>query len=376
MKFHIASKALYAMVSAVSKVINSKNALTILNNFYFEIRDNILMIKASDGDNTLTGRIALLDADGNGAFCVDARRMVDVLKELPDQSIEVMLDEESLEVTVTYRNGVYNTMAISGSEYPAGAPDAAEAESVEFLVPVAQMLQGIESTLFAVGSDDSHPQMMGILWDVKDDKIVFVSTDTRKLVRYSNATAAPGVECSFILPFKPANILKTVYAAQEQVKVTLSPRRATFESADFTFSCQLIKGNYPDYNRVIPTQNPYTLSIDRLAFHAAVRRVNSFVDANNGRVTFKITPERIYMRAQDTSFNTSGEESVECDFSGNDMFIAFSAPYLLEILNVLTTSDIMMQLADQSRAAVIVPSENAENTDLLMLLMPMFVQEF
>lgn len=375
MKFHIASKALYAMVSAVSKVINSKNALTILNNFYFEVSENMLLIKASDGDNTLTGRQPLLDADGSGSFCVDARRMVDVLKELPDQSIEVNFDEESLEVTVTYRNGVYNTMAISGSEYPAGAADP-DGESIEFAVPVSQLMAGIENTLFAVGSDDSHPQMMGILWDVKEDKIVFVSTDTRKLVRYSNATSAPGVECSFILPFKPANVLKTVYGTQENMTVTLTPRRATFESADYTFTCQLIKGNYPDYNRVIPKQNPYTLTIDRQSFHAAVRRVNSFVDANNGRVTFKITPDRIFMRAQDTSFNTSGEESVECEFTGSDMFIAFSAPYLLEILNVLGTKDIMMQLADQSRAAVIVPSENAENTDLLMLLMPMFVQEF
>lgn len=377
MKFNVSSKALYGLVSAVSKVINSKNALTILNNFLFEVSGDTLSVKASDGDNSLVGTIEITEVEGEGSFCCDARRMVEILKELPNQGITFHIDDTTLEVKVVYLNGEYNTVAIAGNEYPVGnaivsLPD----ETVTFTMPAEQMLRGIENTLFAVGADDSHPQMMGILWDVKNEEIVFVATDTRKLVRYSNALSAPGVECSFILPFKPANVLKNVFPADEEVTVTLTPRTASFESSHFTFICQLIKGRYPDYNRVIPKKNPYTLTVDRAAFLSAVRRVNAFVDSNNGRVTFRITQDRVVMKSQDTGFNTSGEEMLECEFDGPEMFIAFSAHFLTEILGTLSSQDIYIRLADQSRAAVIVPAENAEHTDLLMLLMPMFVQEF
>ncbi|MCM1110660.1 MAG: DNA polymerase III subunit beta [Clostridium sp.] len=377
MKFNVPSKALYGLISNVSKVINSKNALQILNNFYFELRGTTLSVKGSDQENSLVGSIEVLEAEGEGSFCSDARRMLDMLREIPDQGIVFDIDESTFEMKVTYRNGVYNTVAIPGNEYPvASAIVASPDETVSFIMPTSQMLQGIEKTLFAVSDDDSHPQMMGILWDIKPTEIIFVATDTRKLVRYSNATAAPGVEASFILPFKPANVLKNVFTADCEMKVTLTPRTACFETVGYTFVCQLIKGNYPDYNRVIPKKNPYTVTIDRAQFLSAVRRVNAFVDTNNSRVTFKLLPSEIIMKAQDQSYNTSGQESVECEFDGPEMFIAFSAHFLIEILNTLTTSDILIRLADQSRAAVILPSENDENTDLLMLLMPMFLQEF
>lgn len=379
MKFNAPSKGFYTLVSAVSKVINSKNALSILNNFHFTLsaEDSTLTVKASDTDNTLVGKIDVTEVEGSGQFCIDARRMVDMLKELPDQGITIDINDDTLEVTVDYSNGFYNTVAISGADYPVSRTVETDGEDAEeFTSTPQQITGGIENTIFAVSADESHPQMTGILWDVKPDRIIFVSTDTRKLVRYCNSMSEPGVECSFILPFKAATIVKNVFANQENIKVTRSARLVKFESENFTFDCTLIKGNYPDYNRVIPANNPFTLTIDRSAFLTAVRRVNSFVDANNGRITFKITPDKILMKAQDSSFNTSGEESVACEFTGSEMVIAFSAPYLIEILNTIPTADIVMKLADQSRAAVIVPSENIENTDLLMLLMPMYIQEF
>lgn len=377
MKFNAPSKSLYTLVSSVSKVINSKNALTVLNNFHFTLTEDSLTAKASDTDNTLVGTIEVTDVEGEGTFCIDARRMVDMLKELPDQGITVTIDDETLEVTVDYVNGYYNTVATPGSDYPVTQNNISPDDSIEFLSTSEQVSAGIESTIFAVSSDDSHPQMTGILWDVKKDGIFFVATDTRKLVRYHNAKIKPEVECSFILPFKAATILKNVFAGVGDIKITLSPRQVRFEAEHFTFDCVLIKGNFPDYNRVIPQRNPFSLTIDRQLFLTAVRRVNSFVDANNGKITFKISATNLVMKAQDSSFNTSGEESVACEFNGTDeMRIAFSAPYMIEILNTIPTPELVMKLADQSRAAVIVPSENAEDTDLLMLLMPMYVQEY
>lgn len=373
MKFNVPSKALYSFVSSVSKVINSKNAITALNNFYFDLSDGMLEIKASDTENTLIGRILVTEVEGEGSFCIDARRMVEMLKEMPDQGITFEIDDTSLEVTVKYANGFYNTVAIPGNEYPVVDIYDENEECIKFTAPIKEVIAGIDRTLFAVSSDDMRPQMTGILWDIKPDRIIFVATDTRKLVRYTNTLITPESEGSFILPYKPASVIRTVFAGEEPLHVRVTNKSVQFATNDYTFDCRLIKGNYPDYNRVIPARNPYTMTVERAAFLTAVRRVNAFVDANNGRITFNISSDKIVMRAQDSSYNTSGEESVPCTFDGGDMTIAFSGPFLIEILQTLPTDDIEIHLADQSRTAVFVPSENVPGTDLLILLMPMHI---
>ncbi len=373
MKFNVPSKALYSFVTSVSKVINSKNAITVLNNFYFELSDGLLVVKASDTENTLIGRIEVSNVEGKGSFCIDARRMIEMLREMPDQGITFTIDDETLEVRVTYSTGFYNTVAISGAEYPVVDIYDTSAECIEFTAPVKEVIAGIEYTLFAVSSDEMRPQMTGILWDIKTDRIIFVATDTRKLVRYTNSVIMPQVEGSFILPYKPASVIRNVFAGEEPLNIKVSARSVQFSTNDFTLDCRLIKGNFPDYNRVIPAKNPYTVTLERATFLTAVKRVNAFVDANNGRITFSISSDRLVMRAQDSSYNTSGEESVPCEYTGKDMMIAFSGPFLIEILQTLPTDDIEIHLADQSRTAVFMPAENAPGTDLLVLLMPMHI---
>ena len=362
MKFNVPSKTLYNYVSSVSKVINSKNALAILNNFLFNLEGNQLTVTASDLENTLTARIPVTEAEGEGKFCIDARRLVDLLKEMPDQGITFEIND-NLAVEITYPSGNYSLIAINGNEYPSNKDDDDNIGKLEFTCPTKQIIDGIDNTLFAVGNDDLRPQMMGILWDIKPDAITFVATDTRKLVRYKNSLSAPGVEGSCILPIKPATVLKNVFSKEENVNVIIEPKSATFESASFTFNCRFIKGNFPDYNRVIPTNNPYKLTIDRQSFLNAV-------------VKFKLTPDKVILKAQDNNFQTSAWESIPCDFTGDEMVIGFSAPYLIEIFGTLSTSDIVISLSDPSRPGVFLPSENKENSDLLMLLMPMTVAEF
>lgn len=376
MKFNVPSKTLYSTVSAVSKVINSKNALTILNNFLFSLDGNILTVTASDLENTLVARVEVMEAEGSGCFCIDARRIVDLLKEMPDQGITFDINDDNLAVEITYPSGNYSFIALNGAEYPANEPRDEDADVLSFTCPTEQLIKGIDNTLFAVGSDDLRPQMMGILWDIKNDGITFVATDTRKLVKYQNSLSAPGCEGSCIIPVKPATVLKNVFAKEEEVKVTIEPKSATFESPSFTFNCRFIKGNFPDYNRVIPTNNPYTLTIDRQSFLNAVRRVGVFVDPGHGLVKFKLTPNEIIMKATDNNFCTSARESVPCDFTGNEMVIGFSAPYLIEIFNTLSTREIMIKLSDPSRPGVFLPSENEKDSELLMLLMPMTVSDF
>ncbi len=376
MKFNVSSKTLYSYVSAVSKVINSKNALTILNNFLFELSDNTLTITASDLENTLVAHLEVMDAEGEGKFCVDARRMVDLLKEMPDQGISFDINDDNLAVEIVYPSGNYSFIAINGNEYPSNESVDESTDIIEFTCPTEQIIKGIDNTLFAVGNDDLRPQMMGILWDIKPDAITFVATDTRKLVKYRNAMSAPGVEGSCILPIKPATVIKNVFAKEDEVKVTLEPKSATFASPSYKFNCRFIKGSFPDYNRVIPVKNPYVITVDRQSFLNAVRRVGVFVDQGHGLVKFKIEKDQLTMKATDNNFCTSAREVVPCDFTGTEMIIGFSAPYLIEIFNTISTTDILIKLSDPSRPGVFVPSENSENSELLMLLMPMTVSDF
>lgn len=376
MKFKIHSKSLYNALSTVSKVINSKNAMTILNNFLFEVDGNWVTITASDLENILTSRVKIEGFEGEcGSFCVDARRCVELFKELPELNVDFIVDS-NLAITIEYPGDKFNFVGINGDEYPTPKQEAQDVEPLTFECPVEQLVMGIDNTLFAVGSDDLRPQMMGILFDIKPEYITFVATDTRKLVRYTNSISAPGVTASCIIPVKPATIIKNAFAKEEKVTVILDTKSATIESESFTFNCRFIKGVYPDYNRVIPANNPYSLTIDRHSMLNALRRVGVFVDPGHGLVKFRITPENIEMKAQDNNFCTSGRVELPCSFTGNEMIIGFSAPYLIEICNTLTTDNIVIKLSDPSRPGVFVPEENAEGSDLLMLLMPMTVNNF
>ncbi|MDE5659877.1 MAG: DNA polymerase III subunit beta [Muribaculaceae bacterium] len=377
MKFNVESKVLYSSASAVSKVINSKNPMPILNNFFVELQGNVLTITASDIENTLSARVPVMEAEGEGRFCVDARRLTDLLKSMPDIGITFEIDDASLAIQVTYNGGAgkFDFVGLSGDEYP--TPQVAtDADAVNFTIPSSQILAGIDNTIFAVGNDTLRPQMMGIYWDIMDDGITFVATDTRKLVRYRNATSAPGVTTSCIMPTKPAQVIKNVLPKDAEVKVSIDSKRALIETEDITFSCQLLKGVYPNYNRVVPENNPYTMTVDTASFLSALRRVSVFGDQGQNQVKLRITPTQVTVKAVDNAYCTRAVENVPCDFDKDEMVIGFSAPYVMEIFSTIPTSEVVVSLSDPSRPGVFRPSEQKENTDLLMILMPMNVTEF
>ena len=374
MKFNVSSKTLYTFASSVSKIISSRNALQILNNFLFELDGDTLTVTASDMENSLVGRLSVTEAEGNGSFCLDARRIVELLKEMPDQGITFDINDQNMEVLITYTNGHYNAVALSGFEYPEHRK-AAATDTVTFDCSSEQIIKGIENTLFAVSTEEIRPQMMGILWDVKPDSIVFVATDTRKLVKYVDGTIHPATECSFILPVKGAQVIKNVFAKEDSVRITVTPVSAIFESATFTFDCRLIKGTFPDYNRVIPVSNPYVFTADRVSFLNAVRRVAVFGDGGGGLVKFNFNTSEVILRASDNSLGTSGEERVACDYNGQPINMGFGSQYLVEILSTFSSSDIVIKLADPSRPALFLPGESAPDTELVMILMPMNIGE-
>ncbi len=376
MNFSVPSKTLNSYASSVSKIINAKNALVILNNFLFTIEGETLTIAACDGENTLCARIPIIDVEGEGEVCIDARRIVDLLRVMPEQELTFSVDESTMEIEMSHPNGSYKFMGINGSEYPRIRRNQ-ESSAMEFSVPGANLLRALESTSFAAGTDPLRPQMMGVYWDIKPDSLIFVATDTHKLVKYEDTSIAPGIESSFILPNKSTNVFKSVFGKDEIVRISLDPEQGvTFETDTFTFDSRLVKGRFPDYNRVIPTNNPYTLDVDRQMFSNACRRVSLFVDEGHGLLKFKLEPDKMTIKASDNEYNTSGVETLDCEFNGSDMVIGFSSFYLADLTGILWTDHILFKLADPSRPAVIVPTEDRPDSKLTMLLMPMNVAEF
>lgn len=376
MRFNVSSKAFYAAVAAVNKVINAKNSLNILDNFRIELKGDTLTVTGADMDNELTARLAVTEAEGELCFCISARRLVELLKELPDQGISVAVNDETLEVEIAYSGGKYDLTALSGTEFPVFRTDSDDAEPQTFKMKGSSLIRGLKFTEFAVGDDDYRPMMKGVCFDFDEDRFTFAATDTHKLVRFIDNEVKPGFKSTVIVPIKPVKVIHSVFEKAETVSLTFTRKSATIESDSFTFRCSLLNGRFPDYNRVIPTELPYRIEIDRASALNAIRRVAVFVDPGYGLEKFKITPDRIYIKSDDTNLMTCARENLPCSYNGPEMVIGFSAPFLIEFMNLIPTDEVVIGLSDPSRAGVFRPSENEAGTDLVMILMPMNVTSF
>ena len=378
MRFNVPCKSFRSAALAVSKVVSSKNTLNVLENFLIEVKDGLLFITGSDSDCTLTSHIELSDSDGNINFCVSARRLVDLLKVLPDQGITFNVNEATFEVEIVSSDGLYHLNAISGDNFPSFNVDDDDAENAAtFSLSARSIAEGCRATVFAVGNDDYRPMMKGVFFDVKPDQIVYVATDTHKLVRFIDSREAPGVQISCIVPEKPANIMAAIFdGSDQQVKFTINRKSALVESDTYKFQFSFLQGRFPDYNRVIPTQSPFVLEADRDAFVAAVRRVSIIVDSNCGLIKFKVSPENVMVKIEDNGLGTAGRESFPCSYNGPELIIGFNGAYVNDFLQHISTDQVRVELTDASRAGVFRPIEDAEGTALVMLLMPMNVDKF
>lgn len=373
MKFSIDGKLLQQQLQAVSKVINSKNALTILDNFLFELEGDKLSITGSDQENTVTARLEVLDSDGMGAIAVGAKTLLEITKEVNNQPVTFSLNEQTGEIDLVFLNGKFRFMGINADEYPRSDQKEENAQTITMPAPV--ILKGIEKTVYAVSPETIRPIMTGIYWDIHEDNIVFVASDTHKLVRYTTREVAPGFQRGFIMPAKPANILKNIIGKEDMVELQIGEKGATFKFGEFTLTCRFIKGNYPNYNRVIPNDNPYVITIDRLSLLNAMRRVAIFASKASSLVKMEFMPGNIRLAAQDLDYGTSAEEKVACEYNGNDLTIGFNSSYTLEILNNIGGETTVIKLSDPARPGIFTPLEQEPNTDLTIIQMPMQVIE-
>ena len=372
MKFNIQSKLLLSHLTAVSKVISSKNAYAILDNFLFEMEGERLVVTGSDMETRMTTTIDVPGAEGSGRFAVDVKRMLNLLKELPDVGLTIDVNEESMEVTITYLNGQFNITAFNGDDYPLKAQGQGDVQVLK--LAEKDVYKGIQQTVFAVGTDEMHPQFMGIFWDIKADSITFVASDSHKLVRYQKNDVVPNMERSFILPAKPASILASVLDknGKDEITVTIDDNSATFEMGAYVMSCRFINGRYPNYNSVIPADNQFTVIADRMTLLTALRRVSIFANVG-GLVKLELGENSMLLTAQDLDHATSAEERIQCEYAGESMVIGFKNIDIIEVLNNITSETVFIKVQDPSRAGIFLPTEQAEGEDLLILQMPMMI---
>ncbi len=374
MKFIVSSTALFTHLQAISRVINSKNSLPILDCFLMELQDGTLSITASDNDTTLCTSIEVNEYEENGRFAVSSKTLLEALKEISEQPLSFEINMNSLGITIQYQNGKYNLMGQNADEYPQ-AQNLGD-NAVQITIGADILTNGINRCIFATADDELRPVMNGIYFDITQDDITLVASDGHKLVRNKTYAAHSDEKAAFILPKKPANLLKNLLPKEQgDVQIGFDDRNATFTMENYRMVCRLIEGRYPNYNSVIPQNNPHKATIDRISFISALRRVSVFSSQASSLIKLSLSENLMKISAQDIDFSTSAEETVICQYEGNSMSIGFKSSFLIDILNNIASQNVIIELADPSRAGVIVPEEQGENEDLLMLLMPMMLND-
>lgn len=374
MRFSISSSALSSRLTTLAKVVNSKNSLPILDSFLFEVHNGELTITASDSENVMRTTLALDSCDGEGNFAVNNHTILDAVKELAEQPLAIDINYDEWKMYVTYQNGSYNFPVQNADEFPRAQ---AVSEGATTIVTNASILNdNITRSIFATAQDELRPVMNGIYFDLTADSLAIVASDGHKLGRNRNYSIKNDNAASFILPKKPANLLRTVLAKDEnEVVVKFDERSAEISFADGVLTCRLIEGRYPNYNSVIPQDNPNKLTVDRKGLVGALRRVLPFASDSSQLIRFHVENGSLEVSAEDIDFSTSAKESVACDYDGQSMSIGFKGSSMVEILNNLESERVIVELADPSRAGVVVPEEQPENEEVLMLIMPMLLND-
>jgi DNA polymerase-3 subunit beta len=374
MKFVVSSADLLSHLQNVSRVISSKNTLPILDNVLFNLEDNTLELTASDLESTFVTSMTLENATDSGSIAIPAKLLLDTLKEFPDQPLTFDVNLDDNKVVINSENGQYDLPGQNGDDFPQ-LPAIREDNKTTLQIPADVLQYGVNSTLFATADDELRPVMNGIFLELSTKDVTFVASDAHKLVRYKRSDAQSDSDASFILPKKPASLLKNILPKESgSVLVEFDNKNAFFTLSKYKLVCRLVEGNYPSYNSVIPTDNPNKVIIDRLKFYNALKRVSVFSNQASNLIKLQLTGNQMTVSAQDIDFSISAFERIPCQYENDDIEIGFKSTFLIEILQNLGSTDVVMELSDPSRAGLLLPLEKEnENEDVLMLLMPMMI---
>ncbi len=374
MKFVVSSTELLSHLAALSRVISSKSTMPILDNFLFQLSETALTITASDLESTLITSLELDNIEGEGSIAVPAKLFIDTLKEFPEQPLTFQIDESSFSVEIFSDNGKYSITGQNAEDFPE-MPKMDEESVATINVNHVALKKGIEKTLFATADDELRPVMNGVYIELSPNYMSFVASDAHKLVRYRRTDVKADFESAFILPKKPAGLLKNLLPKEEfDVKIEFDSKNAFFTLSSYKLICRLVEGNYPSYNSVIPTKNPNVMTIDRLNFFNTVKRVSVFSNQASNLIKLNIKDNQLVVSAQDIDFSISAVERLNCEYEGDEMEIGFKSTFLQEILTNISTGDVQVEMSDPTRAGLLLPVDSGDEfEDMLMLLMPMMI---
>ncbi|MBX2931087.1 MAG: DNA polymerase III subunit beta [Chitinophagaceae bacterium] len=369
MKFIVSSSSLLKHLQQINGVISTNTILPILEDFLFEIQDKKLSITATDLETVMRVQMGI-ESKANGKVCIPAKILMDSLKNIADQPLTFNIDK-NFGIEITSDNGKYKVMGENPDNFP---KEPTADDTTNFTMSSTALVTAINKTLFATSGDDLRPAMTGVFFELSEEGIQFVSTDAHRLVRYKRTDAKASKEDSFIVPKKPLNILKNALPDNDdELTVSYNSNHLFVTHGEIQMVCRLIDARFPDYKVVIPTQNPYLLLINKADFQSALRRVSVFSNKSTNQVALSITGNELQMAAQDVDFSFEGNERMSCQYSGEDIKIAFNAKFLIEMLGAADSEEVKVELSTPSKAGLIIPTEQAEGEDLLMLVMPLML---
>ena len=372
MRFTLSSTALSAKLTALSRVINSKNALPILGDFLFEIDNNILYLTASDSENVMKTQVELTESDDNFRFAIGNHDMLEAIKGISEQPVTFDVSLEQNLVKISYQNGLFSLPIDNADEYPVAQPVGDFAKTIT--LSNAILAENINRSIFATAQDELRPVMNGIYFDLTADHLAVVASDGHKLVRNKVFSIKSDEPSAFILPKKPANLLKNLLGKDGgDVTIRFDERNAEVNYGDGVLQCRLIEGRYPNYNSVIPQNNPNEVRVDRLGLLSALRRVQPFANDSSNLVRFHVEGSTLQLDAEDYDFSETATGRMTCDYNGSPLSIGFKGNAFIEVLSNIECQDVLIQLADSSRAGLVLPSEQPENQEIVMLMMPMLL---
>ena len=369
MKFIVSSSALLKQLQQISGVINANTVLPILEDFLFEIEKNKLTVVATDLETVMKVRMDI-EAKDSGKVCIPAKILLDSLKNISEQPLTFNIDK-NFAVEITSDNGKYKVMGENPDNFP---KEPATEEATSFSIKSGALLTAINKALFAVSNDDLRPAMTGVFFELDTTGISFVATDAHRLVKYSRTDVSCPRKDAFIVPKKPLNLLKNALPDNDdELFLSYNGNHLFVKHGGTELVCRLIDARFPDYKVVIPVDNPYKLVINRADFQNALRRISVFSNKSTNQVALTISGSELQLASQDVDFSFEGNERMACQYDGEDLQIAFNAKFLIEMLNGASTEEINIELSTPTKAGIIKPSEQEENEQLLMLVMPLML---
>ena len=370
MKFIVSSSELHKNLQSIGGVLSSNNSLPILDNFLFEVESDRLTVTASDLETTMTSTLSV-KAEDSGTMAIQAKLLMEFLKTLPEQPLTFTIDRDSGSVEVSSSSGKFRMAGFPGDEYPKN-PELSEDDTTTVTMPSDVLVEAIQNTLFATAVDEMRPVMSGVFCEFSDEYLRFVATDAHKLVRFTRLDQSADNTASLILAKKPLTQLKNILATTtSDVELRFDGKFARFAFDEKVLMCRLIDGKYPNYEAVIPTDNPNKLLVDRKGLLNAMRRVSIFSNKTTHQVRVRIQGSELSLTTEDMDFSNEAYERLNCSFDGEDMEMGFNSRFLIEMLSNLDSEEVEFQLNGPNRAGILVPVQKEEtNSDILMLVMP------